>query len=306
MSSTTPDSGEQPAHRAGTAVLEPEDEKAAGTVRRGRRRHPLAILSFVSIIVGWQALSIALGEAVGYKRVPGIEDVFGSFISYAGYWQGGFGAESTRTGADPTLWGATLGLAHNTLVTLVRTVIGYTIGVVAGVGLGFLIAWSRVARDLLTFPAHFARMMPLLAMIPLFALWFGNSEVGVLTFIAFAVGILLFAVTINAIGNVALHYAQYAQSLGASPLRTYARVVFPAAVPQLRGGLLLAVAFSWSAALAAEFLGQQVGLGHVLQSALYYASTDVVALTGLVVIGFAAATYLVANKGLTWVTRWSE
>ncbi len=247
-----------------------------------------------------------MGEAVGYKRVPGIEDVFGSFISYAGFWQGGLGAESTRTGAESTYWGATLGLAHNTLITLVRTAIGYSIGVVAGVGLGFLIAWSRIARDVLTFPAHFARMMPLLAMIPLFALWFGNSELGVLTFIVFAVGILLFAITINAIGNVPSRYAQYAQSLGADPLRTYAKVVFPASIPQLRGGLLLAVAFAWSAALAAEFLGQQVGLGHVLQNALYYASTDVVALTGLVVIVFAAITYLAANKGLSWVTRWSE
>lgn len=306
MSPAAAETGAQPAQADEIGPRESETTGAVSNVRQGRSWHPLSVLSFVSIIVAWQGVSIALGETVGYKRVPGIEDVFGSFISYAGYWQGGFGAESTRTGADPTVWGATLGLAHNTLVTLVRTAIGYSIGVVVGVGMGFLIAWSRVARDVLTFPAHFARMMPLLAMIPLFALWFGNSEIGVLTFIAFAVGILLFVITINAIGNVPSHYGQYAQSLGASPLRTYARVVFPAAIPQLRGGLLLAVAFSWSAALAAEFLGQQVGLGHILQSALYYASTDVVALTGLVVIAFAAVSYLAANKGLSWVTRWSE
>lgn len=273
---------------------------------KARRIHPLAFLSFLGIVAAWQASSIILGETVGYKRVPGLEDVFRSFIEYAGYWQGGLGAESTRTGAEPTNWGATLGLGHNTFVTMLRTIAGYTIGVITGIGLGFLIAWSKIARGLLTFPAHLARMMPLLAMIPLFALWFGDSQLGVLTFIAFAVGILLFAITINAIGNVPLHYWQYARSLGASPLRTYARVVFPAAFPQLRGGLLLAVAFSWSAALAAEFLGQQVGLGHVLQSALYYASTDVVALTGLVVIVFAAATYLAANKTLAWLTRWAE
>ena len=284
------------------------DTQDRGSAANGRVRriHPLAVLSFLAIIAAWQASSVILGATVGYKRVPGIEDVVRSFIEYAGYWQGGLGAESTRTGAEPTNWGATLGLVHNTLMTMLRTIAGYTIGVVTGIGLGFLIAWSKTARGLLTFPAHLARMMPLLAMIPLFALWFGDSQFGVLTFIAFAVGILLFAITINAIGNVPLHYWQYARSLGASPLRTYARVVFPAAFPQLRGGLLLAVAFSWSAALAAEFLGQQVGLGHVLQSALYYASTDVVALTGLVVIVFAAVTYLVANKTLAWLTRWAE
>ena len=281
-------------------------DEASTAKSKARRIHPLAVLSFLAIIAAWQASSIILGETVGYKRVPGLEDIFRSFIEYAGYWQGGLGAESTRTGAEPTNWGATLGLGHNTFVTMLRTIAGYSIGVITGIGLGFLIAWSKIARGVLTFPAHLARMMPLLAMIPLFALWFGDSELGVLTFIAFAVGILLFAITINAIGNVPLHYWQYARSLGASPLRIYARVVFPAAFPQLRGGLLLAVAFSWSAALAAEFLGQQVGLGHVLQSALYYASTDVVALTGLVVIVFAAVTYLAANKTLAWLTRWAE
>ena len=298
------DSGPKEA-RLGLSRKTTQDSGSAAQ-RKARRIHPLAILSFSGMIAAWQASSIILGETVGYKRVPGLEDVFHSFIEYAGYWQGGLGAESTRTGAEPTNWGAALGLGHNTFVPMLRTITGYTIGVITGVGLGFLIAWSKIARGLLTFPAHLARMMPLLAMIPLFALWFGDSELGVLTFIAFAVGILLFAITINAIGNVPLHYWQYARSLGASPLRTYARVVFPAAFPQLRGGLLLAVAFSWSAALAAEFLGQQVGLGHVLQSALYYASTDVVALTGLVVIIFAAVTYLAANMTLTWLTRWAE
>ena len=96
-------------------------------------------------------------------------------------------------------------------------------------------------------------MMPAPRHDPLFALWFGNSELGVLTFIAFAVGNPDVAITINAIGNVPTHFWQYARSLGSQSLRTYARVVFPAAFPQLRGGLLLAVAFSWSAALAAEF-----------------------------------------------------
>ena len=216
--------------------------------------------------------------------VPSIPDVLGAFIRFAGYWPGGLGAESTLAGAEPTPWGAFLGLVYNTLFSAVRAFLGYSLGVVTGLGVAVVISYSATTRQIFEFPSHFARMMPLLAMLPLFALWFGNSEIGTVVFVAFAVGIVVFPIALNAIGNVPPYYRLYAASLGASRLRTYLRVVVPAAFPQVRSAILLGVAFSWSAVLAAEFLGKSSGLGHILNFALYYAATEMVALTGLVVI----------------------
>jgi sulfonate transport system permease protein len=199
-----------------------------------------------------------------------------------------------------------LGLVYNTQFTMFRLIGGLVPGIVCGIGLGFLMSWSRFLREAISFPAHFARMMPLLAMIPLFALWFGGRPIGVIIFVGFAVFVLLFVITVNAIGNVPAYYAQYARSLGASEVRTYLTVIFPAVLPQLRGGILLTLGWSWSGAIAAEFMGQQNGLGRITMYAQEYARIDVIMLTAIIAVALSATTFLLANKFLMWLTRWAE
>jgi sulfonate transport system permease protein len=155
-------------------------------------------------------------------------------------------------------------------------------------------------------PAHFARMMPLLAMVPLFSLWFGDNALGSILFVAFTAFALVFAIGISAIGNVAGYYAQYARSLGASRARAYAEVILPAALPQLRSGILLAVGFGWSSAIASEYLGSEYGLGHIVQNAEFFGRTNVLALVALLALLLAGATYLATVRLLDWATRWAE
>jgi sulfonate transport system permease protein len=252
---------------------------------------PLALVSFLAFIALWQFLSVVLGEtATGQQVVPSIPHVARSFKTFSLHWPGGWGAGDTRTGAEETYWGAVLGAAYNTAISALRAVVGFAWGVVGGVGIALVISWSRTLREMFLYPAHFARMLPLLAMIPLFGLWFG---------------ILMFEITLNALSNVPAYYAQSASSLGASPLRIYLTVNFPAILPQLRAAILLAIPFAWSAVLASEVLANTTGLGQILNYALYYGSTDVAAITGIVVVAVASITYLVARAILGWVTRWA-
>ena len=297
--------------------MEPRTEQASsnpgvfaqpGAERKRRRFRPLALVSLVAIIGGWElsALLVGTNRATGAMVVPSIADTFGAFISYANNWEGGLGAGDTRLGAPETYWGAVLGLGYNTGFTMFRLIGGLIPGVVCGIGLAFLMSWSRILRESISFTAHFARMMPLLAMVPLFALWFGGRPIGAILFVAVAVFVLLFVITISAIANVPSYYAQFARSLGAGETRTYVTVIFPAVLPQLRGGILLALGFSWSAVVAAEFLGTQTGLGRITMYAQEFARVDTIALTALIVVALSATTFLLANKLLAWLTRWAE
>jgi sulfonate transport system permease protein len=291
---------------AAISILDPGDRLGPGRRRLRLKWRPVTFLSVVLFLVIWNVLALALGETTtGRQTVPDIVDVGRAFKSFALHWPGGLGAEDTQTGAEPTWWGAVLGMVYNTVISALRAAAGFLVGLLGGVLLALVISYSRVVREMFLFPAHFARMLPLLAMIPLFALWFGNSEFGTLLFIAFAVGILIFAITLNALGNVPAYYEQYATSLGASRMRTYLTVNFPAVFPQLRAAVLLAIPFSWSAVLAAEVLGKDTGLGQILNYALYYGAIDVAAITGVVVVAISATTYLAARGLLSWVTRWS-
>lgn len=264
-------------------------------------------VSLAVFLVVWQAASLLAGaNKAGDPMVPGLVDVVAASKKLADYWRGGLGVERTDRGGDVTWAGAGLSFVYNSGVTGLRVVAGLTLGMFVGIGLAALVSWSAFLRRLVYLPAHFARMLPLLAMLPLFGLWFGSAEKGAVLFIAFNVFVLVFAISINAIGNVPAHYHHYARALGAGPLRTYLRVVLPCALPQLKGGISLALGFAWSAAISAEFNGQRYGLGHIANLAEYFSRTDMLALIATIIIVFAGVSFVATRRLFDWLTRWAE
>lgn len=268
----------------------------------------IALLSFLSVLAVWEGAARVLGtsRATGASIIPDIATTLSAFVAYSNYWIGGFGAGDTRMGFDETLWGATLGLVYNLGATLLRLVSGLAIGLVLGVGVGFLVSWSGLVRSVLSFPVHFLRMMPLLALIPLFAMWFRDKNTGSVLFIVIAVFVLMFAATLNAVRNVSPYQSQFARSLGASELFVYFRVVFPGILPELRSGFLLSLGFSWNATLASEFLGQRYGLGAIVMNAQEFGRMDLIMLSALICIVSASLSFVFAGRFFSWLVRWAE
>jgi sulfonate transport system permease protein len=274
---------------------------------RKRRRWWAFVASTALMLALWELASQLAGQNSSHDAlVPGIPDVLGATRNLANYWKGGLGVTSTNVGGAITWQGAVLGLGYNVGVTAYHLVFGLVLGVGAGLLLAVAVCWSKTVRSMLALPAHFARMMPLLAMVPLFSLWFGDNARGSILFVAFTAFALVFAIGISAIGNVAGYYAQYARSLGASRARAYGEVILPAALPQLRSGILLAVGFGWSSAIASEYLGSEYGLGHIVQNAEFFGRTNMLALVALIALLLAGATYLATVRLLDWATRWAE
>jgi ABC-type nitrate/sulfonate/bicarbonate transport system permease component len=83
-------------------------------------------------------------------------------------------------------------------------------------------------------------------------------------------------------------------------------VVVPAALPSLRGGIMLALGFGWSMVIASEFLGQEVGLGNVINQAQYFGQTGIIALLGLYVLLCGSASYRFAGWSFGKLIKWAE
>ncbi|MFN8203724.1 MAG: ABC transporter permease subunit [Solirubrobacteraceae bacterium] len=288
------------------ATRQPRARRPLAAVTALRRR-PMAVASIVLTLVAWQVVSMAAGEnRNGDATVPSLFDALGAFKSLAFYWKGGLGVPSVADGGDPTWEAAVMSFLYNTGISAVRMAGGMVLGVAVGIGLAIVVSWSSLLRRMFALPSHFARMMPLLAMVPLFSLWFGDTMQGAILFIAFTAFVLVYPITVNAIGNVASHYEQYARSLGASSARVYFTVVLPAALPEVRSGIMLAVGLGWSATIAAEYLGQPSGLGSIAQNAQYFVRTDLLALVALISLVLAAISFFIVRRALAWATRWSE
>src|SRR5450830_1260418 len=101
-----------------------------------------------------------------------------------------------------------------------------------------------------------------LAWMPLAILWFGVSEAapGFLIFLGAFFPIVV--ASMNGVRSVPAMYLQAGRNFGLSTPRLLARVVFPAALPQILVGLRIALGIAWIVVVAAEMIAVDSGLGY--------------------------------------------
>jgi sulfonate transport system permease protein len=257
-----------------------------------------AVSVIVALVVLWEVASLISTSEVkpGHPFVPGWEFIGRhTLVGLSDYWPGGWGVEAVADGGDRTFLGSVYAMLYQSAETLWRLLAGFALGAVAGSVVALAISASVWARRIFSLPAQIVRPFPLLAMIPLFQLWFGTDTIGAILFVALAVGIMFFTGVLNAVGNVPGIYVQNARVLGAGRVRTYVNVVVPAIFPELQSTIMLALGAAWTSALGAEFIGAQTGLGKILTVAKYFSYIDRMFLIGVVVVVLASATFAIAQ-----------
>jgi ABC-type nitrate/sulfonate/bicarbonate transport system permease component len=276
----------------GSAVQAPQDPLPPPQPGQPAAAVPLKIASVLLLLAAWSLGSVALGDGSGRAGplMPGPWDVVRDFNGL-----------SVLRGpeADNTFGNALYVLVHHTLISARRLALGLLIGSAAGIGIGLLFGWSARVRALAEGPLLLLRTIPLLGLIPLFLTWFGGTDLGIVTFIAFAVFSMLLINTIEAIRNVPPVTTSYARTLGASELTVYRTVVLPAIVPELAGGVRVVIGLSWAILLAGEFLGAQSGIGRILILAEQYSYTSRMVLIVLLIMAY---TFLL-DRGFARLTR---
>jgi sulfonate transport system permease protein len=278
--------------------------------RRGSRPWQSPALISFAVIIGlallWQLASVLFGSAdeAGEPLVPGWGTLITeSFPRLSDYWQGRFGLEPAPPG-EQSYGYALLAIASHSIDTWMRLLLGVVIGSVVGTALGLAVSVSAWARRVAAIPAHILRTLPLLAMVPLFQLWFGISLSGMVIFVAYGIGVVFFAATINAVANVRPVYIQNARTLGASDAVIYRTVILPAIFPELRSAILLCLGLAWSLVLGAEYLGAQTGLGQIIVYSELFGYVDRMFIVALVFVVYAALSYVVFARVSARLTDW--
>jgi sulfonate transport system permease protein len=287
-------------------LLAPEANTADDRTRPLRLpRAPMWVVNAAILLALWQIASWLAGRtAGGAHMVPSLYDIATASKLLGNYWPGGLGLERTSTGAPLTWRAAFYALFYNSGLTLFRLFGGFVLGIFVGVGLAAAVSWSRPLRRTLIFPAHLARMLPLLALVPLFNLWFGNTETAAILFVGLVTFCVIFAVALSAIANVPEYFVQYAGSMGASPLRTYWSVILPAALPRILVGVLLAHGFAWGAVIAAEFLGMQYGIGRIALMSQQFNQFNLLAVAAFITVALSVTTYALLSRLCGSIIRW--
>jgi NitT/TauT family transport system permease protein len=156
------------------------------------------------------------------------------------------------------------GLLYAALFTLQPMVLGFLVAVVAGVLIALGVAFSPAVQGL-TYPLLvFLQIVPKIAVAPLFIIWFGFGLMPkvLLVFLLSFFPIVVAAIT--AFRSIEPEIIELVRSTGAPRWRVFRMVQLPHALPALFGGFKVAAALAATAAVVAEFVASDRGLGFLL------------------------------------------
>ena len=145
---------------------------------------------------------------------------------------------------------------------------------------------------------------PKLAFAPLFLLWFGIGMESKIALTASVVFFIVYFATLSGVRALDPRLVQMAQIAGASEQQIARHVVMPAAVPNIFAGFRIAVPYAIGAAVIAELISSNRGLGYLVQTgAMNFDTTSVfAAIVAATLLVHAANALMNALEGL--LMRW--
>lgn len=207
------------------------------------------------------------------------------------------GASFVSLAASGDLW-------SNLRVSAVRAALGFLLGGGLGLVFGILVGLFKRSEKLLDPTLQMIRMIPSLAVVPLFILWFGIGEESKVLLIAKGAFFPVYINTFMGIRGVDNKLFEVARVLGFSRIKQVVRLVLPAAVPSIMLGIRLSLGLSWLGLVVAELIASTSGIGYMMSDARQFADTPVVfvgilifAVCGLLTDG---AARLVERRLLRW------
>ncbi|WP_405844987.1 ABC transporter permease [Streptomyces sp. NBC_01518] len=189
--------------------------------------------------------------------------------------------------------GTALGsLGEQIWATLQEALLGWVIGVIAGVVFGIALGRITLLADILGPYIKVLNSIPRIVLAPIFVIWFG---LGPSSKVASAVVLVFFPVFFNAFQGareVDRNLVANARILGASDRRVTLQVVIPSATSWIFTSLHVSFGFALIGAIVGEYIGATKGIGLLVaqsqgtfNAAGVYAAMVILAVVALVAEG---------------------
>jgi NitT/TauT family transport system permease protein len=196
------------------------------------------------------------------------------------------------------------------VVTLVETLLAFSVGSVLGLAAGLWLALAPLASAILEPYVKALNSMPRIILAPIFAVWFG---LGIASKVALGVTLVFFIVFFNVyqgVKEVSPVILANARMLGASQRQLLRHVYLPSATSWVFSSLHTSVGLAFVGAVVGEYLGSSQGVGYLILQAEGSFDINTVMAGILVLTGFAlvidAAVGRVEKRLMKWQPRAGE
>jgi NitT/TauT family transport system permease protein len=187
--------------------------------------------------------------------------------------------------------------AENAWATLLcffyALLLSYGIGLAIGVWMGIHRLSGAVGEPILIS----LYTLPKVTLYPVVLLIFGLSLSGRVTFGAMHGVLPVALLTMSAIRNIPPVYLKSARTLHLSGWQTILTMLFPAALPEIVGGLRIGFTLTLLGVLLAEMFAAKQGLGSLIINAMQLMQAEEMLTVAVVLFAFAA----LANALLLWI-----
>ena len=270
----------------------PDDSRKASSGIKRSRETPIArqramlvippLVLAVFLLVSWY-VSTATGS-VPVFILPPPQDVFAAL------------ADGLRSGL----------FLSNALVTIQESLLGFLLGVIIALPLGYGIAKSRLFAATLQPYLAAGQAIPAIVIAPVLVLWLGYGLVPITILCMLVVLFPMVITTALGVQTIDHIYTDAARVEGASGWSMLVHIEFPLALPAILAALRIGLTLSITGALVGEFVNNSAqGLGALVFEAkdqfnapLLFAT--LIFLTGLAGVYYSASWLLVKIADILW------
>jgi NitT/TauT family transport system permease protein len=175
-------------------------------------------------------------------------------------------------------------------VTTQEILAGYALAVAVSVPLALAVAHSRFMEQAVYPVIVFLQIVPKIAIAPLFIIWFGFGFTPKLLLVFLLSFFPIVVSSIAGFKSADRDVMDFARTTGAGSLRMFVKITLPQALPHIFTGLKVGAALAATAAVVAEFVASDKGLGYLLlqyngqlDTPMVFATIVILSLIGLAV-----------------------
>ncbi len=256
-----------------------------GAVRVSRKWVPVfrlgALLAAVAVLIAaWQVL-VLINNYPAFI-LPGPQAVW---------------TELWRAIQTPMFWG-------HIGITLIEVLSGLLIGALLAIVLGYVLAKSATLNSILSPLIVASQAVPIVAVAPLLAIWFGYGLTPKIVTSALIVFFPILITVASGLRSIEPNLRDLMRSLQANRRQMFLKLELPAALPIILSGLKVGATLAVIGAIVGEFVNSDQGLGFLIKqgNGEYNTARTFVALIALMVMALSmyGSVALLERKWLAW------
>lgn len=281
---------------------------------------PIILISFLIVIaavfVFWTRRPISELSAIELRKLPLWEKgllTAASIGLFVGIWSIGSWLKpigptripspvvTLRTTYEMLVSGT---LINEAGISFLRVLIGFSLASVIGVAGGLLAGSFSIFNKLLTPTNSFLRYIPPTAFVVLMIVYFGIGEAYKYAVVFVGVIFFIFQMTVDVVEDLDVRYVEMGLTGGFTRFEVFKNIYVPASWPRIVDVLRINLSGAWTFLVAAEIVGADVGLGHLVAISQRFGRIEqlYVAILTFGVIGVTTdALIQILSK---WLFRW--